>query len=64
MATIGIYALLLVFILTWLYHDAELRGINGLLLTAIVFLTGTVPGTLLWLVFRPTLKQQPIPIRR
>ncbi|MCJ8166685.1 hypothetical protein MKJ04_17700 [Pontibacter sp. E15-1] len=63
MAIIGIYTLILVFILTWLYHDAEQRGFNGMIIVAMAFFTGIVFGTLIWLAVRPTLKPQPIPVR-
>ncbi|MBB6610772.1 hypothetical protein H7F15_06960 [Pontibacter sp. Tf4] len=60
LGTFILYMALLVFILTWVYHDAELRGVNGWLVTAITFLTGTIAGTFVWLLFRPKLKPQPI----
>lgn len=60
---IGVYMLLLVFILTWVYYDAEQRGVNGILVTALTFFSGTIFGTLAWLVLRPKLKPQPIPVR-
>ena len=60
---IGVYMLLLVFILTWVYHDAEQRGINGWLVTAMAFFSGTIFGTLIWLVLRPNLKPQPVRVR-
>lgn len=55
--------MLLAFILTWVYHDAEQRGVNGWLVTAAAFFSGTIFGTLAWLVLRPKLKPQPIPVR-
>lgn len=63
MATIGVYMMLLVFILTWIYYDAEQRGVNGVLVTALAFFSGTIFGTLVWLALRPNLKPQPIPVR-
>lgn len=60
---IGVYMMLLVFILAWVYHDAEQRGVNGWLVTALAFFSGTIFGTLAWLVLRPKLKPQPIPVR-
>ena len=63
MATIGVYMLLLVFILTWVYHDAEQRGLNGLVIAGLAFFTGTIFGTLAWLLLRPKMKPQPIPVR-
>jgi uncharacterized membrane protein len=63
LAVLGIYLMLLGFILTWVYHDAEQRGLNGWVITSIAFFTGTIFGTLAWLVFRPNMKPQPIPVR-
>ncbi len=56
LATFIIYIALLGFILTWVYHDAELRGINGWLVTAFTFFSGTIAGTFLWLLIRPKVK--------
>ena len=63
MSIIGVYMLLLVFILTWVYDDAERRGLNGWVITALAFFTGTIFGTLVWLALRPNLKPQPISVR-
>ena len=63
MAIIGVYMLLLVFILTWVYNDAEQRGLNGWVITGLTFFSGTVFGTLAWLLLRPKMKPQPIPVR-
>lgn len=60
---LGIYSLLVVFMLVWQYHDAESRGINGLLVIIPTFMTGTVIGMVLWLVLRPSLKPVPILVR-
>ncbi|MFD2999603.1 hypothetical protein ACFS7Z_04460 [Pontibacter toksunensis] len=60
---IGVYMMLLVFIQTWVYYDAEQRGVNGILVTALAFFSGTIFGTLAWLVLRPKLKPQPVPVR-
>ncbi|MEJ8800656.1 hypothetical protein [Pontibacter sp. H249] len=60
---VGLYLLLLVFILAWVYHDAELRGMNGWLIVALTFFSGTLFGTVLWLMLRPKLEPQPVPIR-
>lgn len=63
MTIVGIYMMLLVFMLTWVYYDAEQRGLNGILITALTFFSGTIFGTLAWLLLRPKLKPQPIPVR-
>ena len=60
LATFVLYIALLGFILTWIYHDAELRGINGWLVTALAFFSGTIAGTFIWLVFRPKVKPQTV----
>ncbi|WP_439883406.1 hypothetical protein ACSX1A_09555 [Pontibacter sp. MBLB2868] len=60
----GLYLMLLLFMLVWVYHDAELRGVNGWLLMAITFFSGTISGILAWLIFRPKLKPQPIPVKK
>ena len=60
LGTFILYMALLAFILTWIYHDAELRGINGWLITGLTFFTGTIAGTFLWLVLRPKLRLQPV----
>ncbi|MDX5480745.1 MAG: hypothetical protein LPK07_03595 [Hymenobacteraceae bacterium] len=62
--TVVLYLMLLSFILTWVYHDAEFRGVNGWLMVALTFFSGTIFGTLVWLVFRPRLKPQPVPVRK
>ena len=61
--TLAVYSLLVVFILVWVYHDAESRGINGWLVVVPTFLSGTILGTILWLTFRPSLKPEPVLIR-
>jgi uncharacterized membrane protein YhaH (DUF805 family) len=58
--TLAVYSLLVVFILVRVYHDAENRGINGLLVVIPTFLSGTIFGTILWLVFRPSIKPEPV----
>ena len=63
LGVLGIYLILIGFILTWVYHDAEQRGVNGWLITGIAFFTGTILGTLAWILLRPNLKPQPIPVR-
>jgi hypothetical protein len=63
LGVLGIYLTLIGFILTWVYYDAEQRGVNGWLITAIAFFTGTILGTLAWILLRPNLKPQPIPVR-
>ncbi|MBC5994326.1 hypothetical protein [Pontibacter cellulosilyticus] len=60
---VGLYLLLLVSILAFIYFDAEQRGVNGWLIVAFTFFSGTIFGSLAWLVFRPKLKPQPIPVR-
>jgi len=60
LATFILYLGLLVFILTWVYHDAELRGFNGWIITALTFFSGTIAGTFIWLVVRPKVKPQPV----
>ncbi len=62
LVTFLLYIGLLGFILTWVYHDAELRGINGWFVTLLTFMSGTIAGTFLWLLFRPRVKPQTIPI--
>ncbi|WP_033316867.1 hypothetical protein [Pontibacter roseus] len=61
--TFALYSLLVVFILTWVYHDAESRGIMGWVVVIPTFMTGTIFGTVLWLVFRPSLKPDPVLVR-
>lgn len=58
LSTFILYLGLLGFILTWVYQDAEMRGFNGWVVTAITFFTGTIFGTLVWLLIRPKLKKQ------
>ncbi|AKD05703.1 hypothetical protein POKO110462_03195 [Pontibacter korlensis] len=60
---IGLYLVLLGLILTYVYYDAELRGLNGWVIAGLAFFSGTILGTIVWLVLRPKLKPQPIPIR-
>lgn len=64
MTTIALYLMLLAFILTWVYFDAEQRGVNGWVVMSLAFFSGTLFGTIVWLVLRPKLKPQPIPVRR
>ncbi|WP_347158936.1 hypothetical protein [Pontibacter chitinilyticus] len=59
-----IYLLLLGLMLTWVYFDAEQRGINGWFILTITFLSGTLAGILGWLLLRPKLQPQPIPVRK
>ncbi|GGG05279.1 hypothetical protein GCM10011323_07530 [Pontibacter amylolyticus] len=61
--TLAIYSLLVVFMLVWTYHDAESRGVRGLLVVIPTFMTGTILGVILWLVFRPELKPVPVLVR-
>ncbi|WP_303409787.1 hypothetical protein [Pontibacter sp. BT731] len=61
--TLAIYSLLVVFMLVWTYHDAESRGVRGLLVVIPTFMTGTILGVILWLVFRPELKPVPVMVR-
>ncbi|WP_299759344.1 hypothetical protein [uncultured Pontibacter sp.] len=60
---IGLYLVLLGMILAYIYFDAEQRGMNGWLIAGMTFFSGTVAGALAWLIFRPKLKPQPIPVR-
>lgn len=62
-SVVGLYLLLLVFILAFVYHDAEARGVNGWLIVAMTFFSGTLFGALVWLALRPDSKPQPISIR-
>lgn len=64
LTVIGLYLVLLGMILTYVYYDAELRGMNGWLITMLAFFAGTALGTLIWLALRPKLKPQPIPVER
>ena len=57
-ATFILYIGLLGFILTGVYHDAELRGINGWMVMALTFFSGTIAGTFIWLLVRPRVKAQ------
>ncbi|PKV76217.1 hypothetical protein BD749_1167 [Pontibacter ramchanderi] len=61
--TFTIYSLLVVFMLVWTYHDAESRGVMGWLVVIPAFMTGTLLGVILWLVFRPALKPEPVWVR-
>ncbi|WP_460878970.1 hypothetical protein [Pontibacter rugosus] len=63
LSVIGLYAILLGMILTYVYYDAEMRGMNGFVVTTLAFFAGTVLGTLIWIALRPKLKPQPIPVR-
>lgn len=62
-STLAIYSLLVIFMLVWTYHDAESRGVRGLLVVIPAFMTGTILGVILWLVFRPELKPVPVMVR-
>lgn len=61
--TFTVYTIMVVFMLVWMYHDAESRGIRGLLVVLPTFMTGTILGMVLWLAFRPSLKPAPVLIR-
>ena len=61
--TFTVYSLLVIFMLVWTYHDAESRGVRGLLVVIPTFMTGTILGVILWLVFRPELKPVPVMVR-
>lgn len=61
--TFTVYSLLVVFMLVWLYHDAESRGVMGWLIVVPAFVSGTLLGVILWLVFRPALKPAPVWVR-
>jgi hypothetical protein len=61
--TFAIYSVLVVFMLVWLFHDAENRGVMGWVIIIPAFLTGTILVTVLWLVFRPSLKAEPAFVR-
>ncbi|MBD1395571.1 hypothetical protein H9Q13_00195 [Pontibacter sp. JH31] len=61
--TFAVYAVLVMFILVWMHQDAENRGIRGLLVVLPAFMTGTLPGMVLWLAFRPSLKPEPVLVR-
>ena len=61
---IVLYLTLLSFMLTWVYFDAEQRGINGWVIVLFTFLSGTRAGILSWLLLRPKLQPQPIPVRK
>ncbi|QCR21541.1 hypothetical protein [Pontibacter sp. SGAir0037] len=60
---IGIYLVLVTFVLTWIYYDAERRGVFGWLIVPLVFFSGSsIIGALLWLLFRPKLKLKPVSV--
>lgn len=61
--TLTLYAALVIFMLVWTYHDAESRGVRGLLVVIPAFMTGTILGVVLWLMFRPELKPVPVMVR-
>ena len=61
--TLTVYSLLVIFMLVWTYHDAESRGVAGWAVVIPTFLTGTMLGVILWLVFRPALKPAPVFVR-
>jgi RsiW-degrading membrane proteinase PrsW (M82 family) len=61
--TLAVYALLVVFMLVWQYHDAEQRGVMGWLVVIPSFMTGTLLGVVLWLMFRPAPKPTPVYVR-
>ncbi len=58
--TIAVYSLLVIFILTCIYFDAERRGIAGWVIVFLTFFSGTIFGTFVWLLFRPKLKAVPV----
>ena len=60
---IGLYLVLLGLILTYVYYDAEMRGLNGWVVAALAFFAGTLFGTVIWLIVRPKLKPQLIPVQ-
>ncbi|SFH02984.1 hypothetical protein [Pontibacter chinhatensis] len=61
---VGLYLVLLGVILAYVYFDAEQRGLNGLIITLLTFFSGTIAGALAWLLLRPKLKPQPIPVKK
>jgi len=61
--TFAVYSLLVIFMLVWVYHDAESRGIMGWVVVLPVFMTGTIIGTVLWLILRPSLKPEAVLVR-
>jgi uncharacterized membrane protein len=61
---VGLYVVLLGMILAYVYFDAQQRGLNGWLIAGMTFFTGTIAGALAWLLLRPKLKPQPIPVKR
>ncbi|EJF09028.1 MULTISPECIES: hypothetical protein [Pontibacter] len=61
--TFAVYSFLVIFMLVWTYHDAESRGVMGWLVVVPAFMTGTLLGVILWLVFRPALKPEPVWVR-
>lgn len=61
--TFAIYSLLVIFMLVWQYHDAEQRGVMGWLVVVPTFMTGTLLGVVLWLMFRPSPKLEPVRVR-
>ncbi|GHA79065.1 hypothetical protein [Pontibacter akesuensis] len=63
LTVIGLYVVLLGMILTYVYYDAEMRGMNGWVITALAFFAGTALGTLIWIALRPKLKPIPIPVK-
>ena len=46
-----------IFVLIWVYKDAEKRGANAVLWLVIVLFTGII-GLVIWLVVRPPLQPQ------
>lgn len=63
LALIGMYLVLLGMILAYVYFDAEQRGVNGWVIAGMAFFSGTIVGTLAWIIFRPKLKPQPVPVK-
>jgi heme/copper-type cytochrome/quinol oxidase subunit 4 len=61
--TFAIYSVLVIFMLIWLFHDAESRGVMGWVIIIPAFLTGTILVTVLWLMFRPSIKTEPALVR-
>lgn len=54
---------LLIWSLIWVYHDAEKRGKSGWLVALLVFLLEWPISLLVWLVFRPDIKEQQLPAK-
>jgi len=52
---------LLIWSLVWVYHDALKRGKPGWPVVFLVLLLEWPISLLVWLVFRPDIKEQPLP---